>query len=125
VQLAYRCPATGEQLAYPVRLVTTRCHFGGSRWWFRCPLVKNGHPCGRRVRRLYLRGRYFGCRHCHDLTYTSSQESDRRVYAALRDGVDYGANTDILNQPAGRRRLLPKILCQEWRRFNRQDSRVT
>ncbi len=40
--------------------------------------------CGRRVRKVYLRGEYFGCRHCHNLAYASSQESDSRVYAALR-----------------------------------------
>jgi hypothetical protein len=51
------------------------------RWWFVCPLVVNGRPCNRRVGKLYLPGasRYFGCRHCYDLTYTSCQEHDKRV----------------------------------------------
>jgi hypothetical protein len=62
-------------LDYPVRLVTTRPHLGGVRWWFICPLVKNGVPCGRRVAKLYRRGRYFGCRACHGLAYRSSQEA--------------------------------------------------
>jgi hypothetical protein len=33
--------------------------------------------CGRRVGKLYLPpgGKYFGCRHCYNLTYTSSNES--------------------------------------------------
>ena len=30
-------------------------------------------------------GRYFGCRHCHELTYTSSQESHR--YDRLSAGI--------------------------------------
>ena len=40
--------------------------------------------------KLYLPpgGRYFGCRHCHDLTYRSRQESDARVYALARAGLD-------------------------------------
>jgi hypothetical protein len=42
-----------------------------------CPLRVDGRSCGRRVGKLYLppAGGYFGCRHCHDLTYTSCQES--------------------------------------------------
>jgi hypothetical protein len=63
------------------RIATTRPRFGGLRWWFVCPLTVNGRPCGRRVGKLYLppAGRYFGCRHCHDLTYTSCQTHDKRV----------------------------------------------
>ena len=38
--------------------------------------------CGRRVAKLYLRHRYFLCRHCHDLTYASRQQRGR--IAALR-----------------------------------------
>jgi hypothetical protein len=60
-----------------VPLTTTRPRFGGLRWWFRCPLGVKGEPCGRRVGKLYLppRARDFGCRHCHQLTYRSCQES--------------------------------------------------
>lgn len=68
---------------YPVALTTTRLRFGGLRWWFICPLIVNGQECNRRVGKLYLpaRARYFGCRHCHDLTYQSAQEHDKRVDA--------------------------------------------
>lgn len=66
---------------YRVQLVTTRPQFGGLRWWFICPLTVNSRPCDRRVGKLYMppHARYFGCRHCHDLTYTSAQEHDSRV----------------------------------------------
>lgn len=84
LQLLYAMKSTDGVLACPVQLVTTPCHLSGVRWWFVCPLSRNGVPCGRRVRKLYLCGKYFGCRHCHNLTYTSSQESDSRVYATLR-----------------------------------------
>src|SRR5262245_46361602 len=67
----YRVGEPAVSLDYPGRLETTGCHLGGVRWWFVCPLSINGVACGRRVRKLYLRGRYFGCRHCHDLTYRS------------------------------------------------------
>lgn len=73
-----------KNLDYPVQLTPTPCYFGGRRWWFRCPLNINGYPCLRRVEKLYLRGQYFGCRKCHNLTYASCQESDKRVNALLR-----------------------------------------
>jgi hypothetical protein len=41
-----------------------------------------GVSCGRRVAKLYLKGRYFLCRHCHHLAYSSQQEAHRN--AALR-----------------------------------------
>jgi hypothetical protein len=76
-------PGTGEKepIEYVVRLTTTRPRFGGLRWWFVCPLLVNGQGCYRRVGRLYLPPgcRYFGCRHCHALTYTSCQQHDKRV----------------------------------------------
>lgn len=71
---------TGEKndLDYKVRLVWTPCHFGGRRWWFICPLVVNGYSCGHRVGTLHLGdGKYFGCRQCYNLTYTSCQESHK------------------------------------------------
>ena len=76
---------SGEAIAYPVRLVTTRPHYGGARWWFLCPLRRGTMPCGRRVRKLYRAGRYFGCRGCHDLTYRSRQEHDARVSRLMRN----------------------------------------
>lgn len=61
---------------YKVGLTTTPCHYGGVRYWFICPLVRNGVPCGRRVGTLFLSsgGKYFGCRHCYDLSYESRNE---------------------------------------------------
>ena len=61
---------------YKISLTTTTCNFGGVRYWFICPLSKNGVYCGRRVGTLYLAsgGNYFGCRHCYDLSYESRNE---------------------------------------------------
>ena len=66
---------------YEIPLVATTCHFGGQRYWFICPMTVNGRYCGRRVGKLYLApgNPYFACRHCHNLTYRSSQESDKMV----------------------------------------------
>ncbi len=61
---------------YKVQLTTSRCNYGGMRYWFICPLSKNGVYCGRRVGKLYLApgANYFGCRHCYDLSYESRNE---------------------------------------------------
>jgi hypothetical protein len=64
-----------DELDYQVRLVTTRPHLGGLRWWFICPLIHGGISCARRVAKLYRRTKYFGCRKCLGLTYRSSQEA--------------------------------------------------
>ena len=66
-------------LEYDVRLETTHSSRGGVRWWFLCPLVRDGRPCGRRVQKLYLppNARQFGCRHCYGLTYQSRRRGAR------------------------------------------------
>ena len=87
LRLQYGLGQPAEVIEYTVRLVATPCHMGGVRWWFLCPLSGGVAACGRRVRRLYFRGRYFGCRHCHGLAYRSSQRSDSRVYALARGGL--------------------------------------
>jgi hypothetical protein len=48
-------------------------YFGGFQFYFLCP------SCDRRVSKLYRRPdrALFACRHCHELTYTSSQTSDK------------------------------------------------
>lgn len=86
LRLLYTFTELDESYDYKVNLETTEPYFGGWRWWFTCPLSVSGAPCGRRVRKLYLPpdGRYFGCRHCYDLTYRSCQESDKRVSALRR-----------------------------------------
>jgi hypothetical protein len=68
-----------------IEIAETRLHFG-SRRWFLCPRSPYGIPCRQRVRFLYLLpgGRSLGCRKCHDLTYRSAQEHDKRVDALLK-----------------------------------------
>lgn len=70
---------TGEKTDYDykVPLVSTPCNYGGVRWWFVCPSSRNGVYCGRRVAKLYCPpgGKYYGCRHCYDLSYESRNES--------------------------------------------------
>ena len=39
---------------YKIALTTTQCNFSGKRYWFICPLSRNGVYCGRRVGTLFL-----------------------------------------------------------------------
>ncbi|MCG2777913.1 MAG: hypothetical protein L6406_19770 [Desulfobacterales bacterium] len=91
-----------EKVDYQVPLVTTRPHFGGLRWWFICPIL----GCSRRAGKLYSPpGRkYFGCRECYDLTYTSCQDSHK--FDALYEKIakDVGTTPGFV-----RRVLLKKI----------------
>jgi len=68
-----------EEMVYRVNLERTSCNFGGFRYWFICPLVENGKPCQRRAGKLYLPpgGKYFGCRQCYNLTYSSQKDHDK------------------------------------------------
>jgi hypothetical protein len=86
VELSYSYRRNGDEdniksVNYTVPLSWTECNFGGKRAWFICPGVVKGRACGRRVAKLYLRGGYFLCRHCHDLSYKSRQVG--RKYRAL------------------------------------------
>lgn len=68
-----------------IKMSHTIPHYGGYRWWFICPLK----GCERRVAKLHKPplAAYFGCRHCHNLTYQSTRETtymdkaDRRLRA--------------------------------------------
>ncbi len=80
---------------------TTPLHFGGVRWWFRCP------SCGRRAGKLHLppSALRFACRTCHDLAYTSSQEHDKKMDAlAASIGKEVGYPGRLT--PGGMTRIL-------------------
>jgi hypothetical protein len=85
--LIYRFRGYGqewEDVRQDVPLDWTPCHFGGERPWFICG------NCGRRVAVIYAGGKYFACRHCYDLTYTSCQESDSRFSRFLGNYGNFG-----------------------------------
>jgi hypothetical protein len=84
--LSYRVRGSGEQwldVEQPTPIVWKPCRFGGARPYFICPGVVNGIACGRRVAKLYGPGKYFLCRHCYRLAY-SSQREDRHDRALRR-----------------------------------------
>lgn len=62
-----------------VFLDKTRCHYGGFRYWFKCP------RCTKRSAVLYNRDSVFLCRQCHKLPYLSQRESEiDRLICKLR-----------------------------------------
>lgn len=120
----YTMVKTGERMEYSIRMVTTPCHFGGLRWWFICPLVVSGTSCCARVRKLYLPGRYFGCRTCLDLTYRSTQESDRRVYQAVRSCGFLGSYSNIRGMSVAQLGFALKVIRFQERKLEKIGKRV-
>jgi hypothetical protein len=61
----------GEGIHDWISLVSTVPHYGGRRWWFKCPSTRL------RTSKLYLPpgADHFASRQAHDLTYRSCQES--------------------------------------------------
>jgi len=91
IDLAYSY--RGKSYRYSVQLTTTAPHYGGSRYWFRCP------SCSKRVSVLYCAGAYV-CRHCLSVPYGSQlqQPIDRlfsragaiRARLGWQGGIAYG-----------------------------------
>ena len=99
INLQYRIGSgdgNGQEITQLVPLEWTPCNYGGRRAWFLCPGERNN--CGRRVAKLYLRGRYFLCRHCHDLTYASQKVAvaDRHLRRAQRIRTGLGGSANML-----------------------------
>lgn len=74
-----------ETIHDTIDLDSTPCTYGGRRYWFRCA------RCYRRVGVLYAPGKYWRCRHCYNITYQSSNDSDPRVSRLLRDPAAFFA----------------------------------
>lgn len=70
---------SGEKtdMRYKVPLTTTPCNYGGRRYWFVCPLTRNGVYCGRRVGVIYGVDKWFGCRYCADVAYQAQFEGGK------------------------------------------------
>jgi len=104
-----------EKYRYPVWLTSSRCHFGGARRWFVCPVV----GCGRRVAKLYLGSRHFACRRCYNLAYQSQCYApyDRALQQAgkirLRLGGEAGIAYAFPDKPKRMR----------WRTYERLQTR--
>ena len=119
---SYNVKKDGEEwhpVKYPVVIESTRCHFGGLRHWFVCPLAVDGRPCKRRCRCLYMHDSgYFGCRECLRLTYYSRRKHRDKFWEA------FGKHRDFLEEmgkkfdpPRGRKakeRRRRRIAAADW-----------
>ena len=81
IQLKYahtdRWSGEKESMDYSVQFATTPCNYGGVRYWFVCPLSKNGRYCGRRVGVIYSIGKWFGCRYCGEIAYAAQMRGGK------------------------------------------------
>jgi hypothetical protein len=102
-----------------VWLTTTKPHYGGSRWWFRCPSLNI------RASKLYLppAARAFASRLAHRLSYKSCQRSgtlDRlwRLAARETEGTERSPSTEAVAnfQSVGRRGSLTEAEVSQLRR---------
>ncbi len=66
-----------SDMDFKISLTTTPCNYGGVRYWFVCPLYKNGQYCGKRVGVIYSIGKWFGCRHCGEIAYSAQMRGGR------------------------------------------------
>ena len=122
VVLSYRYRYAGgdwQEVDEPVAIVRVPCRYGGSRPYFLCPGVVNGTACRRRVAKLYGPGRYFLCRHCYRLAYSSQSEGewDRALRRAntirMRLGGDPGMAAAFPDRPKGMWRRTYERLCHD------------
>jgi hypothetical protein len=99
-----------EDINYVVPIIRRPCRYGGTRPYFRCPGIVRGRHCGRTVAKLYG-GRYFLCRHCHNLAYYSQSETpqDRLLRKANKKRMALGGEP-------GTSSLLPMRPIGMWHR---------
>jgi hypothetical protein len=96
-----------EDVVESVHITRVPCRYGGTRPYFVCPGIINDKACGRRVAKLYGPGRFFLCRHCYRLTYSSQSEGafDRALRRAntIRQklGGDPGLAAPFPERPKG------------------------
>lgn len=111
IVLSYRSRIGGEKVwqdvEEPIPILWVPCRYGGRRPYFACPGSVNGIACGRQVVKLYCAGRYYLCRRCYRLTYTSRNEDlcDRALRRAnkirMRLGGEPGYEAMIPRRPKG------------------------
>jgi hypothetical protein len=103
-----------EEIEQTIKFDRTSCNYGGYRTWFLCP------RCWTRVAILYGAGKYFLCRHCYNLTFSSQQETPpfRLLRKARKIRERLGANGDI-DAP-----IIIKPLGMHYGTFNRLRNEV-
>lgn len=75
--VSFRSSGEKIDMRHKIPLTTTPCNYGGKRYWFICPLIKDGKYCGRRVGVVYNVSKYFGCRRCANVAYRAQFEGGK------------------------------------------------
>ena len=100
-----------EDVEQTICLDWTVCNYGGKRPWLLCP------RCHRRVAVLCSDGKWFLCRHCYQLPYSSRMESyhDRMMGQSRKIRRRFGATENLLTS------LGPwdKPIGMHWKTFER------
>ena len=95
---------TWEDVKQVIFFDQTPCNYGGFRMWFICP------QCGKRVEILFGSNKYFLCRNCQGLTYTScNTHPTKRLFNKANKlkekiGVEPGIMDLIPDKPKGMHR---------------------
>lgn len=81
-----------------IRLVKTKCHYGGKRFWFMCPY------CATKRTKLFLHNEELKCRSCMGRPYKSQNESksDRLLRRARAARKKLGADNNLLHPLNGK-----------------------
>jgi len=96
-----------EKVEQDISVIHIPCRFGGNRPYFICPGQFHPKHRSRKALKLYIIDRYFLCRHCHELKYSSQFESkwERQLRKAnkyrLKVGGDTGLGSDFPDRPKG------------------------
>jgi hypothetical protein len=109
-----------EPITQPILITRVDCHYGNIRPYFICPGVVNGRHCGRRVVKLFSGGRYFLCRHCYNIAYTSQSEPrcDRMLRRANKLRMALGG------EPGTAHWIAPKPKGMWQRTYQRHRSEI-
>lgn len=112
-----------KDFQYKVPVITTPCHYGGIRYWFKCQLSVGGVYCGRRVGVLYKDGDWFGCRHCYNLTYASRNVNRRYYLSSVFRVFDFDEQIDKLYKKTKRYTYAGKP-TKTMRKINRLNKQM-
>ena len=96
-----------EKVEQDISVIHIPCRFGGSRPYFICPGQFHPKHHSQKALKLYIIDRYFLCRHCNELKYSSQFESkwERKLRKAnkyrLKVGGENGLGSDFPDRPKG------------------------
>lgn len=83
-------PGQGGRVWFAAGARSTRCNFGGMRWWFEC------NQCAGLVQKLYLIDDMCRCQRCCKLVHRSTRHShDAERYVNFLEGL-HGAKSTAL-----------------------------